>query len=98
VTTGCLYSILAEIVADVLALFWELGAMDTAVRKLAQHPMPEIAAFVASLKEVFGDVSSTGLFGEEGRRTDVLRVRKWPLHWHGESDHAQRLEGRRRAM
>ncbi|CAJ3337426.1 hypothetical protein [Burkholderia pseudomallei] len=28
--------------------------MDTAVRKLAQHPMPDIAAFVAKLKEAFG--------------------------------------------
>jgi hypothetical protein len=30
--------------------------MDTPLHKLAPHPMPEIAAFIANLKEVFGDV------------------------------------------
>lgn len=29
--------------------------MDTGVRKAASHPMPEIAAFVADMKAVFGE-------------------------------------------
>ena len=55
--------------------------MDARVRKVPGHPMPEMAAFVAELRSVFGDEAIDEGSGGEKKASRPSTHAKWPLSW-----------------